>query len=62
MTRFREEVYAKRSYKAEVARRRRRTESPDEAYARARRAEYLKNTPAARAAIRKAQAARLDGF
>ena len=62
MSRFREEVYASKSNKAQTARRRRGPETPDEADARKSRAEYFKNSPEARKAIRKATQARLNGF
>ena len=62
MTRFREEVYAKKAYKAEVSRRRKGTESAVEADRRASRVQYLKKPSSVRKAIYKVEQAKLNGF
>ena len=61
MSRFREEWYATRRYKA-LTRRKDRTEIIAEGDSRARRSQYLSQSLPVRKAIHKAQTARLDGF
>ncbi len=61
MTRFREEHYATKAFKAEVSRRRRGEALALEGDERPCRSQYFKNSPEARKAIHKAQK-RLNGF
>ena len=62
MTRFREEYYATKAYKAEIARRARGPASAVEADRRARWAQYSKKSSQVRKKIYKAAQARLSGF
>ncbi len=61
MTRYREEVYETRAFKAALARGEVNSQFTVSGDAGASRAQYFKKTPAARRAINKAQA-RLNGF
>jgi len=65
MSRFREEHYESKAYKAAVSRRRKTPEVAVEAERRASRAQYFKNSLKARQAIARAQKAgqrRLGGL
>ena len=56
MSRFLEEVYDTRSYRASVARRKAGAPGASQVDERASRKEYFQNSPQVRKAIRKAQA------
>jgi len=62
MSRFREEHYATKAWKAAFTLGGKRKEDPVEADRGASRAEYLKKPSSVRKAIHKAEAARLNGF